>query len=253
MHIVEKALEFCSATLTVTAVIAVAAAFGLRDRPTLRHTITDWTEDVASGVQEPRSAINSPAVANTITPQLAGESSELAHPQWTDREIKSALMVCMHILAPVTADIVPLAPIGNGSCGSPAPVLLRSVGAKEKVTIDPPLVMNCPMIAALDHWLETSVQPAAHAAFGASVVGIVGSGYACRNRYNRPNDRLSQHAFANAIDLPRFVLADGRVIDVINGWGPTARDLKAATPKANPRRGQGGRGRRHACKCSVGR
>jgi hypothetical protein len=57
---------------------------------------------------------------------------------------------------------------------------------------------------------------------------IIGSSYACRNVYNLPGGHLSQHAFANAIDLPMFVLADGRKIDFTHGWGPTQRDLIAA-------------------------
>src|SRR4029450_1869253 len=45
-----------------------------------------------------------------------------------------------------------------------------------------------------------------------------------------------QHAFANAIDVPMFVLADGRKIDLTHGWGPTQRDLIAAAKakKAGP-------------------
>lgn len=56
---------------------------------------------------------------------------------------------------------------------------------------------------------------------------IVGSSYACRNLYNLPNERRSQHAFANAVDLPVFFLADGRRVDFATGWGPTERDLVA--------------------------
>jgi Extensin-like protein C-terminus/Protein of unknown function (DUF3309) len=36
------------------------------------------------------------------------------------------------------------------------------------------------------------------------------------------------HTFANAIDVPMFVLADGRKVDLTHGWGPTQRDLAAA-------------------------
>jgi hypothetical protein len=84
------------------------------------------------------------------------------------------------------------------------------------------------MVAGLDHWLRDSVQPAAREAFSSPVSKIIGSSYACRNVYNLPNGHLSQHAFANAIDLPMFVLADGRKIEVTHGWGPTQRDLIAA-------------------------
>jgi hypothetical protein len=60
---------------------------------------------------------------------------------------------------------------------------------------------------------------------------LIGSSYACRNVYNLQDGHLSQHAFANAIDLPMFVLAGGRKVDVTHGWGPTQRDLIAARAK----------------------
>ena len=147
---------------------------------------------------------------------------------WTDKEIEAALMQCVQALAPLTADVDSLAPIRSGDCGAPAPVLLKSIGAADKVSFDPPLVLDCAMVAGVDRWLRDSVQPAAREAFSSPVSKIIGSSYACRNVYNLPNGHLSQHAFANAIDLPMFVLADGRKIDVTHGWGPTQRDLIAA-------------------------
>jgi hypothetical protein len=147
---------------------------------------------------------------------------------WTDNEIETALMQCVQMLARVTADMVPLEPIRSGDCGTPAPVLVKSIGEKDKVAFDPPLVLDCAMVVGLDRWLSQSVQPAAREAFSSPVSKIIGSSYACRNVYNQPNGHLSQHAFANAIDLPMFVLADGRKVDVAKGWGPTQRDLIAA-------------------------
>ena len=83
------------------------------------------------------------------------------------------------------------------------------------------------MVAALSRWLEKTVQPAARATLGSPVARIAGSSYACRNLYNLPNERRSQHAYANAIDLPVFFLADGRMVNLTQGWGPTRRDLVA--------------------------
>jgi hypothetical protein len=169
---------------------------------------------------------------------------------WTDNEIKAALMQCIQALAPITADVAPSDPIRDGDCGAPAPVLLKSVGAVDKVSFDPPLVLDCAMVVGLDRWLQDSVQPAAREAFSSPVSKIIGSSYACRNVYNQPDGHLSQHAFANAIDVPMFVLADGRKVDLTHGWGPTQRDLIAAAkakkaapgttgslaqPKANPK------------------
>jgi len=151
---------------------------------------------------------------------------------WTDKEIEAALMQCVQALAPVTADVAPLDPIRSGDCGTPAPVLVKSIGDTDKVLFDPPLVLNCAMVIGLDRWLKESVQPAAKDAFSSPVSKLIGSSYACRNVYDLPDGHLSQHAFANAMDLPMFVLADGRKVDVTHGWGPTQRDLIAAAAKA---------------------
>jgi hypothetical protein len=260
MHQSGKILACCSTVLSVAAGLGVASLLAMQD-PVVSRAAMAWAasaleassqDGVADGSSPPPidqakasgpdlSASDGPAIvpppqalppgaAESAEGQSTPPSDEIVVParaQWTDREIEAALMECLHLLAPLTADVVPLAPIRNGSCGTPAPVLLRSLGANEKVIVDPPLLINCPMVVALNRWLEKTVQPAAHAAFGSPVARIVGSSYACRNRYNLPNDPLSQHAFANAIDLPVFALADGRKIDIAQGWGPTRRDLTA--------------------------
>jgi Extensin-like protein C-terminus len=104
------------------------------------------------------------------------------------------------------------------------------------VTVDPPLTFDCPMVVALYRWIEETVQPVAQEIFGSPVARIIGSSYACRTVYNLPNGHLSQHALANALDLPMFVLADGRKIDVTHGWGQTQRDLIAATKREDPKK-----------------
>ncbi len=146
---------------------------------------------------------------------------------WTYEEIQTALRQCVQALAPITADVAPLPPIRSGDCGVAAPVLVSSIGRMEKVSFDPPLVLDCTMVVGLNRWLTESVQPAAREAFSSPVSKIIGSSYACRNIYNLTNGNLSQHAFANAVDLPMFVLADGRKFDVTHGWGSTQRDLIA--------------------------
>ena len=42
--------------------------------------------------------------------------------------------------------------------------------------------------------------------------------YACRNIYNRPDARLSEHATAEALDISGFHLANGQQITVLRGW-----------------------------------
>ena len=182
-----------------------------------------------------------PSVISGSTP------SEQSPSIWSDAEIRAGLIRCVHSLAPINADLDPIDPIRDGECGTPSPVLLKSL-SQEKVAFDPPLVVNCPMVVALHRWLIEAVQPAAKEAFGSPVVRVIGSSYACRTAYNDPNARLSQHAFANAVDLPIFILADGRKVDVTHGWGPTKRDLTAAAKLSAVAKGSPGEPKGHSNK-----
>lgn len=177
-----------------------------------------------------------PWVATMVTPLPVnfGQPHEVAAPasedSWTDGEIVHGREECMHLLQSVAADVDMLAPIKRADCGLPAPVRLKSLGLDSKVVFEPPVEINCRMMAALYRWNKTTLQPAARNKLGSSVARIVGaSGYACRNVYNLPDGNLSQHAFANAIDIAAFGLKDGRSVTVLKGWGPTARDIRAQT------------------------
>jgi hypothetical protein len=69
--------------------------------------------------------------------------------RWSPTEITTALKDCLKSLAPLGVDVEPLSPIRSGACGMPAPVLLRSLGRNQKVTVQPPATINCQMVAAL--------------------------------------------------------------------------------------------------------
>ena len=189
--------------------------------PLWSHRTVTWLEPVRVWL----SAMLERPVVSTPSSQPIPDAQVVA---WSHAEVEAALKECVHSVAAVTADLVPIAAIRDGECGTPAPVLLRSLGSKDKVTFDPPILINCAMVVALHRWLDEAVQPAAREALGSPVAKISGSSYACRNVYVLPNGHLSQHAFANALDLPVFILADGRKINFTHGWGPTQRDLIAA-------------------------
>jgi hypothetical protein len=152
---------------------------------------------------------------------------------WPEAEVVAAKEQCAQTLSGLSVEYEVLEPVRKGACGLPAPVMLKSIGSEPKVVFDPPVEVNCRLVAALNDWVKTTLQPKAKEQFRSEVVGIVGaSGYACRNVYNLPNGRLSQHALANAIDVGGFSLASGRTIWVTKGWGATARDIRAAKAKA---------------------
>lgn len=149
---------------------------------------------------------------------------------WPDTDIIAGLRECLKELAPIAAEIDIAPPVRLDQCGAAAPVMLRRVGSGAgKVELHPPAMLNCAMVARLHAWVERTLQPAAAEMLGTSVARLRNaSGYVCRNRNGslKNADRLSEHAFANAIDISAFVMADGRTIDVERHWGPTERDIR---------------------------
>lgn len=162
----------------------------------------------------------------------APEGAAPAPEVWSEAEIAGGLRECLALLAPVAADITLEEPVRKGACGTPAPVLLHSIGTGAKVSFDPPPQMNCRLAAGLARWVDAVLQPAAREVLGSRVTRIIGaSSYSCRNVYNNPNLSLSEHATGNAVDIGGFVTADGRAIKIGKGWGPTERDIAEAKRK----------------------
>lgn len=114
---------------------------------------------------------------------------------------------------------------GPGACGIERPVRV-SAAVNGEIGISPKVTLSCPMVAWLDDWLYRSVIPAAEQIYGQKVVAVVDAGsYNCRGRNGAKWGRLSEHSFANALDVSGFVLADGRRVMVKQDWrGGTAED-----------------------------
>ncbi|HWP26864.1 MAG TPA: extensin family protein [Xanthobacteraceae bacterium] len=101
----------------------------------------------------------------------------------------------------------------------PPHVPLRPLPFTGPVEVKPAATLACPLVAALDHWMVQAVQPAAQRWFRQPVVEIRQiSSYSCRSMNNQRGARISEHAFGNALDIAAFVLADGRMVKVRDGW-----------------------------------
>lgn len=155
--------------------------------------------------------------------------------QWSEVEIVDALRKCVKLLAPHDIDAKPALAIRSGRCGDPAPVLLKRIGqGAQAVTFKPAVTVNCAIAARFAEWLVKRAQPAAERTLGARIKRITGAnGYACRNRYGARTGRLSEHALANAIDIPTFVLANGKRVSILNDWGKQVR-ARRDVAKRNP-------------------
>jgi hypothetical protein len=97
------------------------------------------------------------------------------------------------------------------TCG--APQVVTYIKGPGNIAYNAPPLLTCAMAAALASF-EKVVQEEAKAVFKSPVARIEHLGtYNCREMANYPG-WVSEHAYANAIDLARFVLKDGRTIDV---------------------------------------
>src|SRR5271169_3658760 len=118
--------------------------------------------------------------------------------------------------------IVPASEIdGPGICGMTHPLKVSAL-ANGAIVVDKALTIDCPMIPALEAWLDGIVEPDAQTRFGQRVATVkVFGAYSCRGIDNMPGARLSEHAFGNAVDVAGFTLADGRQIDFVHDWKKT--------------------------------
>lgn len=137
---------------------------------------------------------------------------------------------CAEQLAGTLAEFRPVPPREEGACGWINGVELTAVGAR----LSRPAVADCPLARALIDYEARAVQPAALALLAQPVRTIhhVGT-YNCRTI--RGSSKLSQHAFAKAIDITAFELADGSRIRVDRDWhdpGPRGEFLRAVGKSA---------------------
>lgn len=217
-----------------------------RPAPQTENAGSAQTAPVAAGAQAVvASATDSSASAKGQEQAAAGNASnsppralmpivKAAPPpdEWTPEQLATELRNCLQVLAPAAAEIELAEPLKKGACGTPAPLTLRRLGGSRGVEFSPPPTMNCRLAASLNEWVEKVLQPSAEKVLGARIKRIIGASYSCRNVYNNPKLTLSEHATGNAIDIAAFVTADGRMVKVVNAWGPTRRDIAAAQKKA---------------------
>jgi len=119
-----------------------------------------------------------------------------------------------------------------------------AIGSVQLTEIGTPVTnlgaMRCPLARTFAAWVREAVQPEAQRRFGSPVRRVESFGtYACRPVNSQSGARLSEHAFANAVDVAAFVLADGRRITVLDDWNgdrDDARQFLRAVHRAGCRR-----------------
>jgi hypothetical protein len=107
---------------------------------------------------------------------------------------------------------------GPSVCGAIRPFAVAATSSG-RVAFEPPALVRCPMVHALEFWSEHVIVPAARRHLRADVVGIrIAGSYSCRPINSVNGALLSEHGHANAVDISGFVLSDGRIVTVRGGW-----------------------------------
>jgi len=107
---------------------------------------------------------------------------------------------------------------GPQVCGAIRPFSV-SAAANGTIELRPPALLRCPMVPAVDHWVERVVTPAARRHLRGQLVAVkIAGSFSCRPMNNVDGALLSEHGHANALDVSGFVMADGRSVEVKSGW-----------------------------------
>ncbi len=113
---------------------------------------------------------------------------------------------------------------GPSVCGAQRPFEMSAAGSG-RVTLRPTATLRCPMVPAVERWVQMHVEPAARAHLGSPIVEVkVAASYSCRAINHVSGGKLSEHGHANALDVSEFWLADGRKVNVKSGWYGDVRE-----------------------------
>ena len=154
-------------------------------------------------------------------PEFAAPGPEGASPA-ADNAVPEEELACRRRLTELGVAYTPLPALdGPGGCGAAHPLELTALSAKVGVTGKP--TVTCRLAEALAVWARDGLVVPDGAAAVTSVA--VGTSYQCRGRNHDDTAPLSEHAFANGVDIASFRLADGRTIAV---GSPVEDALQAA-------------------------
>lgn len=120
-----------------------------------------------------------------------------------------------------------LPPIEDGpQCSARSPLSLTAIGKAEPLKFTTAVTTNCAMAVTLAEWSK-DVSDAAKKVYGDRVkiteIGT-GSDYQCRNVNGASKGRVSEHAFANALDIMSFKFSDGSKTELESGWNGSEKE-----------------------------
>ncbi len=120
-----------------------------------------------------------------------------------------------------------LPPIKDGEqCGVHSPLSLIAIGKDQPLKFTNAVTTNCAMAVTLAQW-SSEVTKAAKDVYGPdSKISEIGTGsdYQCRKVNGASSGRVSEHAFANALDIMSFKFSDGSKTELESGWNGSDKE-----------------------------
>ncbi len=109
---------------------------------------------------------------------------------------------CRRRLERLGARFEPLPALSDGQCGAARPLKLTALG--DGLAVTPPATLVCGAAEALARW-AVEAQVLAERDLSRPLAGLtLGTTYLCRGQNHDPEAKLSEHAFANGIDVMAF-------------------------------------------------
>ncbi|MGQ0673262.1 MAG: extensin-like domain-containing protein [Hyphomicrobium sp.] len=162
------------------------------------------------------------AVLAVLGCSTGGPNFVAKHEPWREEEETACLAAGVVRTSPFLQTRSALG--GPSVCGTARPFEM-SAAAGGRVTLKPAALLRCPMIPQVERWVSGTVDPAARRHFGVPLTELgVAASYGCRPINHVSGARLSEHGYANALDVSSFTLADGRKITVKGGWRSDGRE-----------------------------
>ncbi len=146
-----------------------------------------------------------------------------------DQENDADFAACAAALRGLGVDFEAMPPIHDSEdCDIAHPLRVTALGSG--VSIAPETVLNCATTRALATWVRDALVPESVRTLGVKPDAIrQDSAYVCRNRYDDPSAKISEHARANAIDIADFAFADRNAVGIgVNAAGSAETRFESA-------------------------
>ncbi|MEA1830733.1 extensin family protein [Methylobacterium durans] len=171
----------------------------------------------------PAAEAPSPPLPPARPPELSGEAALALKVAAPDDG------ACRIRLKRLGATFEALPRIENGQCGAASPVKLTAL---EGVALPQSATLVCGAAEALARW-ATEAQAASESELGAPLKAIaIGTSYECRGQNHDPDAKLSEHAYANGIDVMSFSVEGRAPISVVAAPDGTPEARFLATVRA---------------------